>query len=186
VLIAGRILEELFFSAKDEVHFRKISRSITQAIVAIRNRIVEKTEKNAIVFEAGDDLLFRSSFSKQELEAMQGLYNSETSGLTCSIGYGSSFQEVYLALKLAKTRPGKNSIAGVAWNLVSKLRALIALKAIRLIEPFPQERIKLGESISLIPNSNSLLKTGLLSSSFQPNLSLISARCLARFSPTSY
>ena len=29
------------------------------------------------------------------------------------IGYGRSFREVYLALKLAKTEPGKNSIVGI-------------------------------------------------------------------------
>lgn len=112
----GQILEELFFLAKNEHHFRQISKSIRQAIATIKNQIVKKEGKTSIVFEAGDDLLFKGSFSKQELESMQQLYNSKTSGLTCSIGYGKSFQEVYLALKLAKTRPGKNSIVGVKFG----------------------------------------------------------------------
>ena len=47
------------------------------------------------------------------LKNIQKIYKSTTSGLTCSIGYGRSFQEVYLALKLAKTQPGKNSIIGI-------------------------------------------------------------------------
>lgn len=111
----GKILEELFFVSKNESHFRKISKSITQAITKIR-KIIEKHSKDSIIFEAGDDLLFKGSFSKDDLSHMQSIYASETSGLTCSIGFGVSFQEVYLALKLAKTRPGKNSIAGVKFK----------------------------------------------------------------------
>jgi hypothetical protein len=109
----GQILEELFFSAKNENHFKKVSQSISKAIARIRNSIIAKAGKNSIVFEAGDDLLFTGDFSRDELESMQGIYSSETSGLTCSVGYGNSFQEVYLALKRAKTHPGKNSIVGI-------------------------------------------------------------------------
>lgn len=112
----GQVLEELFLFAKKETHFKKISRSITQAIAQIRKKIVEKSGKDAIIFEAGDDLLFRGTFSRSELEEFQSIYNSVTSGLTCSIGYGNSFQEVYLAMKLAKTVPGKNAITGASFS----------------------------------------------------------------------
>lgn len=108
----GQALEELFLHAKKQEHFRKISESIKRAIAIIRNKIKKKEGKNSIVFEAGDDLLFSGRFSKTELEEFRGIYNTETSGMTCSIGYGKSFQEVYLAMKLAKTTPGKNTIMG--------------------------------------------------------------------------
>jgi hypothetical protein len=108
----GQALEELFLHAKKEEHFRKISESIKKAIAIIRNRIQKKDGKNSIVFEAGDDLLFSGRFTKTELEEFRGIYNTETSGMTCSIGYGKSFQEVYLAMKIAKTTPGKNTIVG--------------------------------------------------------------------------
>ncbi|NJN07775.1 MAG: mCpol domain-containing protein [Richelia sp. SL_2_1] len=39
-----------------------------------------------------------------------------TKELTCSIGYGSSLTETYLALKIAKTKPGKNSIVGIQFK----------------------------------------------------------------------
>lgn len=115
----GKILEELFFLSKNETHFRKISQSITKAIARIRNQITKQASKGAIIFEAGDDLLFKGSFSKDDLMDLQNIYSDETPGLTCSIGFGSSFQEVYLALKLAKTRPGKNSIAGIQFKQTS-------------------------------------------------------------------
>lgn len=108
----GQALEELFLLAKDETLFKKISESIKNGIARIRNKIVQKAGKDSIVFEAGDDLLFKGCFARHELEEFKGIYNSETSGLTCSIGYGNSFQEVYLAMKMAKTTPGKNSIIG--------------------------------------------------------------------------
>ena len=111
----GKLLEELFFSAKDDNHFTKISNSIKKAISEIRNKIKDKSGDKAIIFEAGDDLLFTGNFALNELESFQGIYNSSTSGLTCSIGYGKSLQEVYLAMKLAKSKPGKGVIIGAEY-----------------------------------------------------------------------
>lgn len=112
----GRSLEELFLLSKNEAHFKKISQSISKGIAIIRNKITSKTGKDSIIFEAGDDLLFKGGFSQKELEEFQGIYSSETAGLTCSIGYGNSFKEVYLAMKMAKTMPGKGSIIGVQFS----------------------------------------------------------------------
>jgi minimal CRISPR polymerase domain len=112
----GQSLEELFLLSKNESHFKKVSQSITKGIAIIRTKIVQKAGRDSIVFEAGDDLLFKGSFSQKELEEFKGIYNSETAGLTCSIGYGNSFQEVYLAMKIAKTTPGKNSIVGAKFS----------------------------------------------------------------------
>jgi hypothetical protein len=108
----GQALEELFLHAKKEDHFRRISESIKKAIAGIRNKVKNKDGKNSIIFEAGDDLLFSGRFTKAELEEFRSIYNTGTSGMTCSIGYGKSFQEVYLAMKIAKTTPGKNTIVG--------------------------------------------------------------------------
>jgi hypothetical protein len=76
---------------------------------SFRNQSGEK----AVVFEAGDNLLFKGSFDEKLLTEIQDKYSKKTLGLTCSIGYGKSFQEVYLALKLAKAQPGKKSIIGI-------------------------------------------------------------------------
>ena len=59
------------------------------------------------------DLLFKGNLQEDMLLEIQAMYSKSTPGLTCSIGYGRSFQEVYLALKLAKTKPGKNAIVGI-------------------------------------------------------------------------
>lgn len=111
----GKLLEELFFSSKEDSHFRKISNSIKNAIREIRKAVIAKGGEKSIIFEAGDDLLFTGSFTKSELESFQSTYNSTTSGLTCSIGYGKSLHEVYLAMKLAKSKPGKGVIIGAEY-----------------------------------------------------------------------
>ncbi|MDP5016068.1 MAG: mCpol domain-containing protein, partial [Dolichospermum sp.] len=109
----GKILEELFLACSDEASFRKLSKDITNAISKIAKVVTDELGKNAIVFEAGDDLLFKGNLPEEKLLEMQAIYSQSTPGLTCSIGYGRSFQEVYLALKLAKTQPGKNAIVGI-------------------------------------------------------------------------
>ena len=90
-----------------------MSKSIKDAISEIAKFICEKHKKSTIIFDAGDDLLFKGKFVEEDLKRMQEIYYKTTSGLTCSIGYGRSCQEVYLALKLAKTQPGKNSVVGI-------------------------------------------------------------------------
>lgn len=112
----GAILEDLFLSSSDEGRFRKLSKSVTKAINEISKFIQDNSAQNSVVFEAGDDILFKGNFNEHALKTMQQMYRDRTSGLTCSIGYGRSFREVYLALKLAKTTPGKNSIAGVEFS----------------------------------------------------------------------
>jgi len=109
----GSILEELFLSACDEVTFKRMSSSITKAINEIVRFVKANFLNSDIVFYAGDDILFKGCFSEVGIHTLQQMYQNITSGMTCSIGYGKSFQEVYLALKLAKAEPGKNSIVGV-------------------------------------------------------------------------
>jgi hypothetical protein len=109
----GKILEELFLACSDESSFRKLSKDVTNTISKIAKFVTDQLGKNSIVFEAGDDLLFKGNLQEEMLLEMQAMYSRLTPGLTCSIGYGRSFQEVYLALKLAKTQPGKNAILGI-------------------------------------------------------------------------
>ncbi|MEL7358852.1 MAG: mCpol domain-containing protein [Cyanobacteria bacterium J06560_6] len=109
----GKILEELFLACSDESSFRKLSKDVANAISKIAKFVSNKLGKKAIVFEAGDDLLFKGYLQESLLFEIQAMYSELTPDLTCSIGYGRSFQEVYLALKLAKTQPGKNAIVGI-------------------------------------------------------------------------
>lgn len=111
----GKVLEELFFSSKNDSHFKKISNSIKNGISKIRKKVKDKSGESSIIFHAGDDLLFTGEYTMRELESFQAIYNSATSGLTCSIGYGSSLQDVYLAMKLAKSKPGKGVIIGAEY-----------------------------------------------------------------------
>jgi minimal CRISPR polymerase domain len=109
----GTRLEELFLSVHDEASFRKMSNSVTHAILELSKYIREKFSKDSIIFAAGDDILFKGHFNESVLYTLQKMYEKATSGMTCSIGFGRSFKEVYLALKLAKVEPGKNSIMGI-------------------------------------------------------------------------
>jgi hypothetical protein len=112
----GTVLDELFLSNSDEDKFRKTSTSITRAIMEISSMVRADFGEQAVVFEAGDDLFFKGNLQEETLVNIQRLYSEYTSGLTCSIGYGRSFQEVFLALKLAKTQPGKNAIVGLEFQ----------------------------------------------------------------------
>lgn len=108
----GTDLEELFQNNSDESELRKLSNSIKKGVDKISKFIRHNEPKGTIIFEAGDNLLFKGIYSRTALQNMQKFYQEE-SGLTCSIGYGKSIREVYIALKLAKTEPGKNAIVGI-------------------------------------------------------------------------
>lgn len=109
----GTILEEFLLYSRNETMVRRLSKSVEAAIREIVKLIRKHHPDSSVIFAAGDDLLFRGCFAEDALREMQGMYQDITSGLTCSIGYGRSFKEVYLALKLAKAEPGKNSIVGI-------------------------------------------------------------------------
>jgi hypothetical protein len=108
----GARLEELFLTDYGETEVRKLSHSITRAIKEIRKYIEGLFAQKSIIFATGDDILFKGHFDEKAVQTMQQMYQEITS-LTCSIGYGRSFYEVYLALKIAKAEPGKNSLVGI-------------------------------------------------------------------------
>lgn len=109
----GAVLEELFLSASDEERFTQLSGAVSAAIEEICHKIQVQCASNRIIFAAGDDILFKGRVNAAFLDDLQRTYLMRTGGLTCSIGYGRSFREVYLALKMAKAQPGKNCITGI-------------------------------------------------------------------------
>lgn len=122
----GVILEQLFRAegSHDDL-FRRMSEVVASAIDTIVQTITSQSKEALIIFAAGDDILFKSHYNSQLLQKIQEQYKAITSTLTsdleslgvpnptCSIGYGRSLREVYLALKLAKSKLGKNSIVGI-------------------------------------------------------------------------
>jgi hypothetical protein len=108
----GSILEGLFLSSgSNENGFRNMSKNVTNAIKKIAKKI--RAANGKIIFDAGDDLLFKGSFDYKDLEDMKEIYHKETNGQTCSISFGSTLHETYLAMKIAKAHPGKNTIMGI-------------------------------------------------------------------------
>ncbi len=74
---------------------------------------MEENDETHIIFGAGDSLLFKGCFSRDQLEHMQDIYHKALQEkATCSIGFGSTLAEAYYALKFAKLRKGKNAIVG--------------------------------------------------------------------------
>ena len=114
----GKTLENLFTNTTDEKKFKKTSEGIKKAIATISSDIKKLASKDAVIFEAGDDLLFKGHFTMNELRNFQSIYTTETKGLTCSIGIGKTLLEVYLSLKLAKSQALKNSIKSLTFNAV--------------------------------------------------------------------
>ncbi len=109
----GKVFEDLFLVAGDEQQLQKASNAVSEAIGMVAGRIKQITSEQAIIYQAGDDILFKGQFTQHQLEELHDMYETSTSGMTCCIGYGRSLRDAFLALKLAKTSPGKNSIIGV-------------------------------------------------------------------------
>ncbi len=109
----GSSLEELFKTSLDEGSLKRMSSKIVKAIEDIKKHLNNHNLQYSIVFAAGDDVLFKGVFNEAILHTLQELYKKNTEGMTCSIGYGKTLLETHLALKLAKTEPGKNSIVGI-------------------------------------------------------------------------
>lgn len=115
----GSLLEEIFVSNEGEREFKALSDGVTNGINQVVKYIESKESKKnkPIIFSAGDDILFKGKFDYDDLLEMQKIYHEKTQGKTCSIGFGRSFQEVYLALKLAKSEPGKGAIIGIEFAM---------------------------------------------------------------------
>jgi len=110
----GAYLEKLLIN-EDIRELKMISKKITKALNAIENYIKEVFDKNEyeIIFKTGDDMLLRGRLSFKDLKKIQEIYKETTDSLTCSIGFGKTSKDAYMALKLAKANPQKNMIKGI-------------------------------------------------------------------------
>ena len=106
----GGQLEKLLLNNSSEDEIKEFSGKIAEAVKEIVKYIKSKPGSE-VVFARGDDILFKGSFTREELEYMKMLYEEKTGGETCSIAYGSSVREVLLAMKMAKIQ--RNSIRGI-------------------------------------------------------------------------
>jgi hypothetical protein len=109
----GKVLEGLFASNGSEAQFKEFSHRVRRAMKQVADRAEAPPLSGKVVFLSGDDLLFRGSHDAEALRQIQQLYQAATRGYTCSVGFGRTPREAYVALKMAKARPGKNSIVGL-------------------------------------------------------------------------
>jgi hypothetical protein len=111
----GAYIENEMLSAQSANDVKRLSHQISGAINAVVKRIKESGhfKKKDIIMNAGDNVLFYGKPDIQLLKELQTIYSDKTDGMTCSIGYGKTLREAYLALKLAKTEPGKQGIVGI-------------------------------------------------------------------------
>lgn len=105
----GYQLEILMQNTTKEEKLQDFSQKVKNA----QKKVVDYIKKNngKIIFAEGDDILFKGKFSIEDLNEMKQIYNMESRGCTCSIAYGSTFKEVFFAMKIAKCE--KNTIKGV-------------------------------------------------------------------------
>ncbi|HHD78848.1 MAG TPA: mCpol domain-containing protein [Epsilonproteobacteria bacterium] len=108
----GAFLENMLIK-NDKKQLREISKNITTALNKIENFIKKISRNNEVIFKTGDDMLVKGTLSIENLEKIQDIYNNTTPNLTCSIGFGKTSKDAYIALKLAKANPEKNSIRGI-------------------------------------------------------------------------
>lgn len=109
----GHKLESLFLADADPGEFGEMSRPVDRAIREIAKLVRNPPIQGEVLFSSGDDILFRGQYSRDALDELRRTYREVSGGLTCSIGFGDSPKAAYVALKIAKARPGKDSIQGI-------------------------------------------------------------------------
>jgi hypothetical protein len=108
----GACLEDLLVEEKKD-ELKKISQNISDALKIMGNYIKNVSKDNEIIFQTGDDMLVRGRLSFDDLVKIKQIYKNKTEILTCSIGFGKTSKDAYMALKLAKANPQKNMIKGI-------------------------------------------------------------------------
>jgi hypothetical protein len=91
---------------------KRLSNIVSKTIKDISSEAKKKFAAE-IIFDSGDGLLFKAPFSEKLLKFIKETFDNKIQFSTCSVGYGPSIHEAYLALKLAKSKPGKNSVVGI-------------------------------------------------------------------------
>lgn len=104
----GDFIESAFYANEfPEEEVIKRSKTITVAVKKLRSIICQATKnKDAVLFSAGDNILFKSKMDISLVEKVLKEYKEMTS-LEGSIGYGLSLHEATIALKLAKAKRGQ-------------------------------------------------------------------------------
>lgn len=109
----GRELERLFQGNFEHTVFTKFSKDIDNAMIAVAKRAEKSPIKGEVLFRSGDDLLFKGRYESGAIEALRELYNKRSGGRTCSVGFGRTPKDAYVALKMAKASPGKDTVMGI-------------------------------------------------------------------------
>lgn len=114
----GKELERLFQGAFDEESFSRFSTAVDSAIQAVSEKLKLHPINGEVLFCSGDDILFKGVYDVDALEDLRSTYARLSGGRTCSVGFGRTTKEAYVAMKMAKATPGKDSVIGV--ELISK------------------------------------------------------------------
>lgn len=109
----GRRLERLFQASASESDFANFSRLVDEARDALGRKILLAPINGEILFSSGDDILFKGCYDALALDDLRYTYRQVTGVQTCSIGFGRTLKEAYVALKMAKASPGKDAVMGV-------------------------------------------------------------------------
>jgi len=109
----GRELERLFQLDVASNQFYRFSKSIDDAMRAIAKKVVLRPINGKVIFCSGDDLFFTGVYDIEAFEELRNMYSEIAKERTCSIGFGKTPKEAYVALKMAKAKMGKNCMMGV-------------------------------------------------------------------------
>ena len=117
----GRELERLFQGNFEEATFSKFSKDIDSAIAEVSRKVKVPPINGTVLFSSGDDVFFKGRYDTAGIEYLRSIYVQRTGGRTCSVGFGKTPREAYIALKMAKGNPGKDCVMGVELLSAAKM-----------------------------------------------------------------
>lgn len=109
----GRELERLFQGEFGEEAVSRFSEAVDAAIRTVSERLKTAPINGKVLFSSGDDILFKGTYDANAIEELRSTYSRISGGYTCCVGFGRTLKEVYVAMKMAKATPGKDSVVGV-------------------------------------------------------------------------
>jgi hypothetical protein len=109
----GRELERLFQNDLSEKAFSNFSQAIEAAMKAVSKKLKQPPIDGTVLFSSGDDILFKGTYDVNAVEELRSTYARLSGGHTCSVGFGKTLKEAYIAMKIAKAAPGKDSVVGI-------------------------------------------------------------------------
>jgi hypothetical protein len=109
----GLRLERFLQGGGDHEALTRFSASIEGAIQSMAKSVQQSPLNGEVLFAVGDDLLFRGTYDRDAVADLKNMYSRLADGVTCSVGFGKTMKEAYVALKMAKAAPGKDAIVGI-------------------------------------------------------------------------